>query len=99
MPAFIAILWGALLSLTGSLVGRVLIALGLSVVTYTGLNASLDWLKSQAVVAMSGAGAQVLGMLGVMKVGECISIIFSAMLARQISQGLSSDSVKRWVLK
>lgn len=99
MPAFIAMLWGALVTLTGSLAGRVLIALGLSVVTYTGVSASLDFLKSQAITAMGGAGSQVLGMLGVMKVGECISILFSAMLTRQIGQGLTSDSVKRWVLK
>ena len=99
MPAFIAILWGALVSLTGSLVGRVLIALGLSVVTYTGVSASLDFLKAQAIASMGAAGAQVLGMLGYMKVGECISIVFSAMLTRQISQGLTSDTVKKWVLK
>lgn len=99
LPAFIAMLWGALVSLTGSLVGRVLIALGISVITYQGMEASLEWLKSQAVASFSGAGGQVLGMLSLMKVGECISLIFSAMLTRQISQGLTSDSVKKWVLK
>lgn len=99
MPAFIAMLWGALYTLCGSLVGRVLIALGISVVTYTGMSSSLDWLKAQAVASMGGMSPQVIGLLGVLKVGECISIVFSAMLTRQISQGLTSDTVKKWVLK
>jgi hypothetical protein len=99
MPAIIAMFWGALLSLVGSLVGRVMIALGISVVTFTGSNAALGWLKSQAVSALAGSGATVLGMLGTLQVGNCISLVFSAMVARQLMSGLTSDSVKRWVLK
>ncbi len=99
MPAFIATLLGGLLSATGSIVGRVLISLGVSTVTYTGLSSSIDWLKSQAVSAAGSLGADVLGMLSTMKVGTCISIIFSAMSARLLINGMSGDTFKKWVLK
>lgn len=99
MPAFIAALMGALIQIVGSLVGRVLVALGMSVVTYTGMSITLTWLKSQAVTAALGLPSDVVGMLSIMKVGTSISIIFSAMLARLVVTGLSSDTVKRWVLK
>lgn len=99
MPALVAVIMGALLQIVGSLVGRVLVALGLSVMTYTGMSVTLTWLKSQAVTAALGLPADVIGMLSVMKVGTSISIIFSAMLARLVVTGLQGDAVKKWVLK
>lgn len=99
MPVILASLLGGLVSISGTIAGRVLLALGISVLTYTGTNASLDFLKTQAVQALSGMPVQVLGMLATMKVGQCISIIFSAIVARQVQQGLSGDTVKKWVLK
>jgi hypothetical protein len=99
MPALVAVIMGALLQIVGSLVGRVLVALGLSVVTYTGMSVSINWLKSQAVSAALGLPLEVIGMLSVLKVGTCISIVFSAMLARMVVTGLSGDTVKKWVLR
>lgn len=99
MPALVAVIMGALIQIVGSLVGRVLVALGLSVITYTGMSVTLTWLKSQAVTAALGLPADVIGMLSVMKVGTSISIIFSAMLARLVVTGLQGDTVKKWVLK
>ena len=99
MPVFLASLLGGLISISGSIAGRVLLALGISVLTYTGTNAALDFLKGQAIAALSGLPFQVLGMLATMKVGQCLSIVFSAIVARQVQQGLSGDSIKKWVLK
>lgn len=99
MPAFIAAFLGGLISITGSLVGRVMVALGISVVTYSGVNSSLSWLRSQAVAALQGTGADVVGMLSVMRVGQCISIVTSAIVARALITGINSDTVRRWVLK
>ena len=99
MPALIAMLWGAFIQIAGSVAGQVLVSLGIAVVTYSGMDISLDWLKAQAVSSMAGAGADVLGLLGVMKVGECISIVTSAMVARQTMMGLKNGSVKKWVTK
>lgn len=99
MPALVPMIIGALIQICGALVGRVLVALGLSVITYTGMSVTLNWLKSQAVAAALGLPSDVIGMLSVMKVGSCISIIFSAMLARLVVTGLQGDTVKKWVLK
>jgi len=79
--------------------GRVLLALGFSTVAYTGLSTSLTFLKSQAVSSFTGMGAQAVGLLAYMNVGECISIIFSAILARQLLNGLNGDTIKRLVQK
>ncbi|MBS0483625.1 MAG: DUF2523 domain-containing protein [Proteobacteria bacterium] len=99
MPVFLAALGGVLINLVGTLAGRVLIALGISVITYTGLSASIDWLKAQAVASFAGLPGEVMGMLSTMRVGQCISIVSSAILARAVINGLSGDSFKRWVLK
>lgn len=99
MPVFIAAIGGMLLNLVGSLAGRVLIALGISVVTYTGVSTALDALKNQAIQAFAGLPPDVFPILGALKVGVCISILTSAMTARLMLDGLTSDSVKKWVFK
>lgn len=99
MPLFVAAILGGLLNITASLVGRVLVSLGIGVVTYTGFSSSIDWLKSQAVSNLQGLGSDVVGMLSVLQVGTSISIIFSAMMARLLLQGLQGDTVKKWVTK
>jgi cell division protein FtsX len=99
MPTFIAAIGGMLISLVGTLAGRVLIALGISVVTYTGITTTLDFLKSQAISAFSGLPVEVFSILGVLKVGQCISIVTSAIAAKLLLDGLTGDTFKRWVGK
>lgn len=99
MPAFLWALGSLLVRLTGSIAGRALIALGIGVVTYTGMNTSLTWLKTQAVSSIQSLPTEVLGMLSTMKVGQCISIVTSAMVARMVVNGVQSDTFKRWVIK
>lgn len=99
MPIFIAAIGGMLINLVGTLAGRVMIALGVSVVTYTGVSTTLDFLKAGAIGAFGGLPAEMMGLIGFMKVGICISIITSAIAARALISGISGDSFKRWVLK
>lgn len=99
MPAIIALLLRGLLWVSGSIAGQVLMRLGIGVVTFTGTNASLAWLKSQAVSALQGMGGEYIALLSYMKVGVCISIITSAIVARAVMTGVTSDTVKRWVMK
>lgn len=99
MPAFIAMIGGMLIQIVGSLAGRVMVALGIGVVTYTGINASLEALKSQAIASLFALPPQILSMLGIMKVGVAISIIMSATAARLVLNGLTSDTLKKWVHK
>lgn len=99
MPAFISMLLGGLINIAGYLAGRVLIGLGIGVVTYAGFKFGLDALKADAVAALLGLPPNVLDILGVLKVGVCISIVTSAVAARLVINGLSGDTFKRWVLK
>jgi hypothetical protein len=90
---------GAFLNIAGSLVGRVLTALGLGVISYTGFNASMTWAKTNAVASIQQLPAGVVGILSLLGVGSCISMVFSAMLIRATLQGMQSDTVKSWVKK
>lgn len=99
MPAFVAALLGGLINIVATMAGRVLVGLGIGVVTYVGFSAGLDAIKAQAVGALLGLPANLLGVLGVLKVGVCISIVSSAVMARLVITGLTGDSFKRWVLK
>lgn len=99
MPIFVAALLGGLINIAGTVAGRVLLSLGFAAVTYTGLSTSMAFLKTQAVNSFSGLSPTVLGMLSTMKVGECISIITSAMLAKAVLNGLTGDTMKRLVQK
>ena len=94
-----AAIGGVFLNITASLVGRVLVALGLGVASYTGFSGSISWLKSSAVTALLSLPPDVVGMLSLMRVGSCISMVFSALLVRLALQGMQSDTVKSWVKK
>lgn len=99
MPIFIAAFGGMLINLVGTLVGRVFVALGLSVATYTGINAALDAIKSQAISSFNALPSEMMSIISMMRVGECISIVSSAIAARLILNGLTGDTFKRWVSK
>lgn len=99
MPQFVAFLLGGLINIAGSLVGRVLIALGLSAVTYTGIDTSIVWLRDMAVSSMSGMSPQIVGLLGVLRVGTCISIVSSAYVVRMTLNGLTGGTLKKLIRK
>ncbi|VTY36503.1 Uncharacterised protein [Xylophilus ampelinus] len=86
MPAFIpwlmAAIFGGLRFVAGSIATQVLIGLGIGVITYTGMDISLAYLKSQALSNFGGLSAELVNLLGFMKVGNAISVITSAYTAR-----------------
>lgn len=88
MPWFIASLLGGLRFAAGSIVVQALMGLGVGVVTYTGADISLDYLKGQALANLSGLPAELLGLLSFIKVGVFINIIISAMVARLTMTGV-----------
>lgn len=100
MPAFVAMLLGGLVEIAGSLAGRVLLSLGFGILEFTGVSVTLSWLKTQVLSAASGLTGDLLGLLAYMKVGEAISILFSALLVRLTLNGLSAGgSISKLVRK
>ncbi len=99
MPVFMAALLGGLINVAGTIAGQVMIGLGISVLTYSGLSTTMDWLKGQALANFAGLPSQVINIMAVLKVGPCISMVFSAIVVHMTLQGLTSGSIKKWVTK
>jgi hypothetical protein len=82
-------LGGVLINASRGMVMQVLIALGVSVVTYQGVDSAITWAKSQALSSFQGLPADMVALLSYMGVGVSINIIFSAMVMRMTLQGIS----------
>lgn len=97
MPSILVMLLGGLVRIAGQLATQVLIALGIGIVTYTGASAGIDALKAQAISSFSGLPSEVFAILGLLKIGTCLNIVFSAITARMAFTGTSS-TIKRFKL-
>lgn len=99
MPVFLAALIGGLVSACGTLVGRVLVSLGFGYLAFTGVDTSIAWVRAEFLAGVSGLPAAAVGLMGVLKVGTCVSMLISAVSMRLLMQGLTSGTIKRMVLK
>lgn len=99
LPLLGAGILGGLVTVAGSLVGRVLIALSIGYVAYSGVQALLDTIKAQVISMLSGAPANIVIIMSLLKVDVATSILFSALAARLVLKGLTSDVIKRMVVK
>ena len=95
LPAFVAAAGGMLLNIAGGMVGQVLMSMAISVVTYTGVDFVLDRLKAEAISALTGLPADIVGLLSYMQVGVAISIVTSAVAVRMGLNGMDG-AVKRF---
>jgi hypothetical protein len=99
MPAVImAAIIGGLAQAMSSLVGRVLLALGVAFISYQGIDTLLTWVSSQMLSAMGGIPPVLSGWLATLKIGTSISIIMSAFTVRLTISGVGG-TIKRSVLK
>lgn len=67
--------------LTGILT-RMLLAVGLGVVTYFGMSELISWVYTEIVGQLSGLPSHILQAAAMLKIGTAISIIFSAISIR-----------------
>ncbi|RZI42472.1 DUF2523 domain-containing protein [Herbaspirillum sp. HC18] len=89
---------GMLLTLTGSLVGRVLLYLGFGLVTFTGFQLTIDAILSQVKGAMGGMPSEVVSFLAFLWVDKAISMVFSAFtIALSIKLG-TGMAIKKWIV-
>lgn len=99
MPAIIAMLLGGLINVAGTIAGRVLIALGIGVVTYTGMSSLVGQLQGSIVTAFSALPSELLAVVYALKVGQALGIIMAATSARLVLNGLTSEGFKRFVVR
>lgn len=96
MPAAI---WAALSGVLGSLVGQVLVALGIGYVSYSGIDVILNYGKTLILDNLNATGTSIVGVLGLLKVGTAINIMFSAVAAKMTIAGVKSGAVKHMRIK
>ena len=99
MPVIIAMLWGALARVAGSIALQVLIALGIGFVTYKGADIGLNLFKDTVVSNINSLPTEVVGILGTLKVGTCINMVFSTLVVKMGMNGMQSGTFKKWVLR
>lgn len=97
MPLFVAAIIGALVQAAGTLVGKVLLSLGIGYVTYSGIDTSIAWVQAQFLTGLTGLPAATVGLMGILKVGVIVSMLTSAITARMVLKGLTSGSITRMV--
>lgn len=98
MPFWLAALLGGLVQIAGTLVGRVLLALGITWVSYEGIDVLMGAAKAAALNAWAGLGP-VAVYAGVLQVGTVVNILSSAWVAAMTVRGLSGGALKAMVQK
>lgn len=98
MQILAAAIIGALASAMGSLIGRLLLALGIGFVSYTGVDTLVANLTSAIQGNLSGIPGSLWSWLGILKVQTSISILTSAFSTR-VAMSALSGTVKRMVFK
>jgi len=81
MPWIIAVSIGLLAKGLESLIGRVIIALGVGVVTATGIDLALSAMKAQTVTALTGIPSQWAQLLGLADIDICASMLMGAVIS------------------
>lgn len=98
MHLLVPMLIGALASAMASLVGRLILALGVSFITYKGIGAGVDVMKNYVVSSFDGMPSQMVSLVAYLWIDKGLTIIFSAFTAA-LSLKLAGGSIKKAVLK
>lgn len=99
MQLLVAAIWGALIQLAGTLVGKVLLSLGIGYTIYSGVDVSISFARDFAISKISASSAQTVRAAGAMQIGTCISILTSALVTRMTLNGLTGGLIKRMGVK
>jgi hypothetical protein len=88
-------MWGAFGTLmAGNFVARILLALGVAVISYQGLDAILSLATAEIRQLVTGLPATALGLLGLARIDLCINLILSAYAARLAMAALTTMRVR-----
>lgn len=79
----------------GQIVAKTLVSLGVGYVSYTGMNALVDMNQAQIISLLNTLPPTTVQLIGVLKVGVCLNIWFSAFLIKLTLFGMNSDTITR----
>jgi len=94
MPFLVAALLGGLSSVMGSLVGRALLALGMSFVTYKGVNVGTDFLVQSMKTSFGSLGGEAGSFVQWLWVDRALSMIVSSFGTAVAIKGLAGSVTK-----
>jgi hypothetical protein len=98
MP-IVAAIAGMLLQLSASVVGRVLLALGLGFVTFKGFNVLTDSIVTQVKASFGGFPSDITSFLAYLWVDKALGVLFSAYTAAAGIKMAGSGMIKKLVMK
>lgn len=100
MPWLVSVLLAGLLQIVGSVVGRVLLALGFGFVEYTGISKLIDSAKASATSLINDVGSSMIAeWAGFFRIDQHVSILLSAIGVKVLLNALGGASAKRLVQK
>jgi archaellum component FlaF (FlaF/FlaG flagellin family) len=99
VPLLIQALLGGLIQAAGTLVGKVLLSLGIVYVSYTGINTFFDTAKQTLFSNIAQQAPVAVQLAGVLQIGTCVNILVSAALAKLVMMGLTNGSLTRMITK
>jgi predicted naringenin-chalcone synthase len=94
IPEFLA----GLALVAGSIAGRVLLALGVSAITYTGSTVALNAMRSTVISSFSGMPADMVNLMAFLWIDKALSVLFSGVAAALVVRGVG-NTIKKAVLK
>lgn len=100
MPAFWTIFVGIVMKLIEPVATRVLTAIGLGMISYSGLNVLISTIESYVTANIGSMSANIYAILSLYGFGHAITVILSALTVRAYLSGMSaSGSIVRSVWK
>ena len=98
MPLILTLI-GALVRAVGPLVAQVMLSLGFSFITFTGVQLAVDTFKADALAALGSNGGVFMQFMGVFQVGTAVNMIASAITARLVLKGLTGGGITKMITK
>jgi hypothetical protein len=95
MPALIAALISGLAAGTAHMVWKALAALGIGFVAYNGLDLLVGSSQDKVFALVEALGPTAMSMFGVLRIGTCIKIAFSAMTMRATLFGMNAGTIRK----
>lgn len=92
MPALLIPIAVFIGSIIRPLIARILLALGLGVVTYVGGGSLIDAVKDEVINQFGGLSADLVNLLSTLQVDKCVTVLLSAYAVRFALSGLKTGS-------
>lgn len=97
LPLIVGSIVGGLAHAVGSLVGRVLVSLGVSFVVYNGADTMLEWVRSDVLNRLQLLPPELYTVLSLLQVPAVMNVYFSAWSATLVITGLQSGAFVKMV--